>query len=74
MKCFRLICITCLTLLWSVAVWAEAGPTQGKTPLIFIKEKVYTFEQVLEGTDVRHDFIIHNNGDAVLKIEKVDST
>ncbi len=74
MKCLRFFCITCLALLWGVVVWADAGAKQEKTPKIFFQEKVHTFSEVLEGTDVRYDYIIQNIGDAELKIEKVDST
>ncbi len=74
MKFVRIFCITCLALFWCVTAWSEAGVKHGVKPVLIIQDKVHTFEQVLEGIDVRHDFIVHNKGDAVLKIEKVDST
>ncbi len=74
MKCIRIFCITCLALFWCVTAWSETGAKQDAKPVLIIQDKVHTFEQVLEGTDVRHDFIVQNKGDAVLKIEKVDST
>jgi len=74
MKCIRIFFVTCLALIWGAAVWADAGAKQEETPVVIIQEKVHTFNEVLEGVDVRHDFIVQNKGAAVLKIEKVDST
>jgi hypothetical protein len=45
-----------------------------KTPpssSIFVSESRYTFPAVIDGTEVTHDFIIQNKGDAPLVIEKV---
>jgi hypothetical protein len=36
-----------------------------------VPESRYTFPTVLDGTEVTHDFVIQNKGDAELVIEKV---
>lgn len=41
------------------------------TPIAFVPESRYTFEPVMDGVDVLHDFIIQNKGNALLKIEQV---
>ena len=40
-------------------------------PSIFIPNNQYTFSPVLDGTEITHDFVIQNKGDAPLAIEKV---
>ena len=42
-----------------------------QTPTVLIPESRYTFSPVLDGTEVTHDFVIQNKGDAPLAIEKV---
>jgi hypothetical protein len=41
------------------------------SPSAFVPESRYTFPTVIDGTEVTHDFIIQNKGDAPLVIEKV---
>jgi len=41
------------------------------SPSVFVPESRFTFPTVIDGTEVTHDFIIQNKGDAELKIEKV---
>lgn len=41
------------------------------SPSVFVPESQYTFPPVLDGTEVTHDFVLQNKGDAPLKIEKV---
>lgn len=38
---------------------------------VFVPESKFTFNTVLDGNEVTHDFIIQNKGDAPLAIEKV---
>ena len=42
-----------------------------QTPSVLIPESRYTFSPVLSGSEITHDFIIQNKGDAPLAIEKV---
>lgn len=48
---------------------AEKTPSAG--PLAVVDKSEYTFSSVIEGTEVKHDFIIRNTGDAPLLIENV---
>jgi len=41
------------------------------SPSVFVPDSRFTFPTVIDGTEVTHDFIIQNKGDAELKIEKV---
>lgn len=45
-----------------------------QSPSIFVPESRYTFPIVIDGTEVTHDFIIQNKGDAPLIIEKVKTS
>jgi hypothetical protein len=42
-----------------------------QTPSAFVPNSQYTFSPVLDGTEITHDFVIQNKGDAPLAIEKV---
>lgn len=54
-------------------VVAEDKTTQDK-PSAVITNPDYQFSPVLDGTEVAHEFVIKNKGDALLKIEKVETT
>jgi len=41
------------------------------SPSIIIPESRYTFQPVLDGTEIIHDFVIQNKGAGPLEIEKV---
>ncbi|MDQ1334205.1 MAG: hypothetical protein QG552_1155 [Thermodesulfobacteriota bacterium] len=45
--------------------------TEGTT-LVFFPEPAYTFDAVFEGVLVPHDFVIQNNGTAVLNVNRVE--
>lgn len=49
-------------------------PEEEKMPEAYFPENTFTFEKILEGTDVTHDFVIKNNGNAPLTVEKVRTT
>ena len=40
-------------------------------PSIQVKELVFDFGEILEGTEVEHEFIVRNTGTADLNIERV---
>lgn len=42
-----------------------------KMPSAVVPAESYAFEQVVEGTDILHDFIIQNKGAVDLEIKKV---
>ena len=48
-----------------------AEKTSCKTPTAVVPSETYAFEQVVEGVDVLHDFVIQNKGTAELEIKKV---
>lgn len=74
MKIFRVFFLTCFMVLTAVSVWANTPASPGKNPAISIQAPVYTFPEVLDGQKVVHDYIVKNNGNAVLKILGVDTT
>jgi len=44
---------------------------KSQQPSAVAPESKYTFDPVIEGTEIAHDFVIQNKGGALLKIEKV---
>jgi len=50
---------------------ADAAATTGQAPKARCDKPIYDFGEVWSGDKVEHDFIIHNDGDAVLKITSV---
>ena len=44
-----------------------------KAPEIYIKEKAFTADEVMEGTIVEHTYTVYNRGDDVLKILNVET-
>jgi len=45
--------------------------TADRFPSAFLREQIYTFEPVAEGSQVVHDFILQNRGNDTLFIENV---
>jgi hypothetical protein len=48
--------------------------TENKTPnlpSVFVPESRFQFAPVLDGTEIKHDFIVQNNGTVPLTIKKV---
>ena len=41
------------------------------SPSVFVPDSRYTFPTVIDGTEITHDFIIQNKGDALLVIKSV---
>lgn len=50
-------------------VWADQSPQP--LPKLVIEKDTYTFDPVVDGTKVTHDFVVRNEGDADLNIHKV---
>ena len=46
-------------------------PEAAKVPAVFFPETSYTFDPVVDGVYVTHDFVVHNKGDGLLKINRV---
>ncbi len=67
-KAFFLFAV-CLIFSAANSFGKDAPPSD--QPKIEIPEPTYKFEQVLEGTEVLHDFVVQNKGTAELIIKKV---
>ncbi|MFZ7128215.1 MAG: hypothetical protein ACOWWM_18835 [Desulfobacterales bacterium] len=65
-----------LLMIASAALMAglTASMASGAAPSARIPEPVFSFEPVIEGEHVVHDFVIRNEGDAPLRIHKVGTT
>jgi hypothetical protein len=50
-----------------------AGQTPAKGAEAFLPESVYEFQPVLEGTEVVHEFVLQNRGEAPLNILQIKS-
>jgi hypothetical protein len=54
------------------AVWANQAIQPA--PKLVMEKTQHSFEPVVDGTKVSHDFVVRNEGDAVLKILKVKTS
>ncbi len=63
---FAAVCILC----FNSGAFGDSKQTT-LSPSVFVPESRYTFPTVIDGTEVTHDFIIQNKGDAPLVIERV---
>ena len=70
---FKILLSFCSIFILYGAVFAAQTSAQNK-PVAFISNPDYKFPSVLEGTEITHEFVIQNNGDAVLNIENVLTT
>lgn len=52
---------------------AEAAAEQTVPPNIMIPEPLFTFDPVVDGSEVVHDFRVYNRGKGELAIEKVQT-
>ena len=67
---FKIICSVLSCLLFFV-IHSIAGENNAKkAPIAFLPEQTFEFEPVIEGTEVSHDFILKNKGNAPLIIEE----
>jgi len=51
----------------------DAAATPNTQPQIMIPDPLFTFENVVDGTEVVHDFPIYNQGTGDLEIAKVQT-
>ena len=70
LKIFSAFAITFCILFYTTGSFGAENKTL-KSPSVFIPESRYTFAQVVDGTEITHDFIVQNKGADLLKIEKV---
>ncbi len=57
-------------ILFGTVTTGLTGPSL-QTPSVLVPDSRYNFSPVLDGTEITHDFVIQNKGDAPLAIEKV---
>ncbi len=69
-KYFLLGCMACVFMMPGYATATESSP---KVPQAFLPERVFEFQPVLEGTQVVHEFVLKNKGEAPLNILQIKS-
>ncbi len=70
------ICIICFAALTASHARESSKPEKylKKLPVAYIQNTNFKFSSVLEGTIVKHAYVIHNKGEAVLKIIHVKTS
>ena len=71
MRIPNVIPLTLVMLLLCVAAASGANQATGPAPKLVVEDTAHSFEAVVDGTLVTHDFIVRNDGDEVLHINKV---
>ena len=66
-----LLLVACTLFFTTLSFGAEDKPNRQATA--FFPEPKYDFGRVVEGTEVLHDFVIQNKGDADLYVKRVKS-
>jgi hypothetical protein len=69
-KMFAVFFVTFCIILFGTGSFGLTEQTL-QTPSAFIPDSQYTFSPVLDGTEITHEFVIQNKGNAPLEIEKV---
>ncbi len=67
----RLVFVMCILTVFALATVCGAQEPQKESPVAAAPQPRYDFAPVPEGTEVVHDFILQNKGNALLVIEKV---
>jgi len=60
--------------IFAATFWAGNQAEPFNSPHAYLPAYRYEFGSVLEGTEVLHDFVIQNKGNAPLKIIKVETS
>lgn len=68
---FKMMLAFILVLLLPQAGLSAEPAREGAKPSAIVPESTYEFDEVVDGSQVIHDFIIQNKGDAPLDITKV---
>lgn len=66
---FHLI-LACILLTSFVSMAADP---QADGPVAFLEENIYTFDPVIEGERILHEFVLHNRGKLPLDILNIHS-
>lgn len=69
-RVFGILSLACLLL---APALASASEVPVKAPQVFLPETLFEFQAVLEGTQVVHEFVLKNRGEAPLNILQVKS-
>jgi len=74
MKCniLRVLLLVVCTLFFTTLSFGAEDKT-GRHASAFFPEPKYDFGRVVEGTEVLHDFVIQNKGDADLYVKRIKS-
>ena len=62
-----------LTIFTALILATAPAASKASGPSAFLPERIYTFEPVLEGAQVVHEFVLQNLGDETLFIERLKS-
>lgn len=65
-----LLALLLVVLPWTAVLGAE-DPSATLLPVAVVVEPTHSFGTVMEGDDIKHDFIVENHGSGVLEIPKV---
>lgn len=68
---FKMMFIVMLVFFLPQAGFSADAATDAAKPSVYVPEPTYKFDEVVDGSQVIHDFIIQNKGDAPLDITKV---
>ena len=67
----KILVVSNLILTWTLFAAVSFGNQEELLPSAFFPETTYEFSPVLDGTEVVHDFVIQNKGNATLKVNQV---
>ena len=67
----RILVASTLILIGTLFSAVSFGIQDESQPSAFFPETIYEFSAVLDGTNVVHDFVIQNKGNATLKVNEV---
>ncbi len=67
----KIFFVAVLILLISQTGFSEEKAAATAAPSAYLPSATFTFEKVVEGKEILHDFIIENKGNAPLDITKV---
>ena len=70
-RIFKALVLTLLFLMLCINAFAQNVVTAKGVPKIKVDMLIYDFGQVNQGQAVSHDFLVHNQGNAVLEVKNV---
>lgn len=70
----KLLTFCLAALLVSLIMEPRSFAESSQIPKMALKERIFDFKQVYEGQTVTHNFLVSNQGDDTLKIERVKTT